>query len=314
MAVGDWKSPAEASYMAPTDTSQNYQLEGQTFGTRGGIEARHSFPADGEYVFWIRPLSMGAYVRDEQLELTIDGVRAHLWDWDEQGEVGNSDNLNDRGLTARVPVKAGAHDVAVTFIATNYRPNLDPNRHYERSTLENARIAGFTGYPHVSMLQIRGPFTVAVTKDAPSIRKIFVCKPANATQDDACAKEILSTLARRAYRRPQTPEDLEGLMSFYKEGRSQGSFETGIELALWRILSSPNFLVRVEQEPANVAVGKSYRISDLESRRRASPSSCGAAFPTTNFSKSRLKAVCAIKMCLSSKYDACWPIRDPTHW
>ena len=270
MAVGDWRSPAEASYMAPTDTTQSYQLENQTFGTRGGIEARHTFQADGEYVFWIRPLSMGAYVRDEQLELTIDGERAHLWGWDEQGEVGNSDNLNDRGLQARIPVKAGAHTVAVTFLATNYRPNLDPNRHYERTTLENARIAGFTGYPHVSMLQIRGPFNSAGSKDAPSVRKIFVCRPANASQEDSCAKEILSTLARRAYRRPQSPEDLEGLMSFYKEGRNQGTFESGIELALWRVLSSPNFLVRVEQEPANVAVGKAYRISDLELASRLS--------------------------------------------
>ena len=271
IAVGDWKSPAEATYVQPTDNSQDYQLEGQTFGTRGGLSARHTFPSDGEYVFWVRPLSMGAYVRDEQLELTIDGERVHLWNWDEQGEVGNSDNLNDRGLTARVPVKAGTRTIAVTFIATNFRPSLDPTRHYERSTLENAKIAGFSGFPHVGLVQVRGPFNPTTTTDSPSIRKIFTCRPANAGQEESCAREILQTLARRAYRRPNTPEDLEGLIEFYKEGRNQGGgFEQGIEVALWRILSSPQFIVRVEREPANVAVGSAYKISDLELASRLS--------------------------------------------
>ena len=270
IAIGDWKSPTESTYIPPTDTSQDYQIDGLTFGTRGGIMARHTFPADGEYVFWIRPLSMGTYVRDEQLELSIDGERVHLWNWDEQGEVGNSDNLNDRGLTARVAVKAGAHTVGATFIATNFRPSLDPNKHFQRSTLENARIAGFSGYPHVGMLQVRGPFDSPGTADSPSIRKIFTCRPANVSQEDSCAREILSALARRAYRRPSNAEDLEGLMEFYKEGRTQGTFEQGVEVALWRILSSPQFLVRLEKEPENVPAGRSYRISNLELASRLS--------------------------------------------
>ena len=84
------------------------------------------------------------------------------------------------------------------------------------------------------------------------MRKVLTCRPANASQEEACAKQILTTLTRRAYRRPATAQDLEALMSFYEEGRRAGTFEDGIELALRRLLASPQFLVRAEKEPANV--------------------------------------------------------------
>ena len=102
------------------------------------------------------------------------------------------------------------------------------------------------------------------------MRKVFTCRPSAAIQEEACAKQILTTLARQAFRRPVTPLDLESLMNFYVEGRKDGTFEDGIELALRRLLTSPQFLVRAEKEPANLAIGKSYRITDLELASRLS--------------------------------------------
>ena len=269
MAVGTWKAPTETTYVAPTDTSQDYHIDGLTFGTRGGMLVRHNFPADGEYVFHIKPLAVGTFIKGEKLEISIDGARVHLAGWEDQGQITGYSDL-DKGLQVTLAVKAGAHTVGATFIATNYRPSLDVYKHYERSSLENDKVDGFTFYPQIGVLQIRGPFNATGATDTASIRKIFSCRPANAGQEETCARQILSTLARRAYRRPSTPEDLEGLMAFYKEGRALGSFESGIEMALRRILASPYFIVRLEREPEALASGRTYRISDLELASRLS--------------------------------------------
>jgi hypothetical protein len=162
-----------------------------------------------------------------------------------------------------IPVKAGTHMVGVTFLATNYRPSLDMIRQYERKSLENNSIPQLQYYPAIGLLRIQGPFEATRPEDSRSRRKVFTCRPAIATQEEACAREILSTLTRRAYRRPSTPQDLEWVWSFYQEGRREGTFEDGIELALRRILTSPNFLVRAEKEPASLKTGQPYRITDL---------------------------------------------------
>jgi len=223
------------------------------------------------YKFLVKEFVLGPYIGDEQIEISIDGERVHLFEWNDlKGGNPGADGDTGGGLEVTVPVKAGTHRVGATFVATNYRPSLDPAKHYARSTLENSRIAGFTNYPEVGLLKIQGPFTAQRPEDSRSIRKVFTCRPSSASQDETCAREIVSTLARRAYRRPTTAEDLEGLMGFYQEGRRSGTFEDGIELALRRILASPQFLVRLENEPANVAVGQTYRISDLELASRLS--------------------------------------------
>jgi len=160
--------------------------------------------------------------------------------------------------------------VGATFKATNYRPSLDLIKQYERKSLENNAIPQLEYYPAIGLLRIQGPFTPTRPEDSRSIRKVFTCRPSNASQEEPCAKEILSTLARRAYRRSPTPADLERLISFYQEGRRESSFEDGIELALRRMLASPQFLVRAEKEPANVAAGQPYRITDLELASRLS--------------------------------------------
>jgi len=271
MAVGYWKTPTERTYIAPSDTSQEYHIEGQPFGTRGGMVVSHVFPADGEYKFSLKEFVLGPYIGDEQLELNIDGERVRLFEWNDlQGGNAGADGDTGGGLEIAVPVKAGTHTVGVTFLATNYRPSLDLAKHFARSTLENSRIAGFSNYPEVGLLKIQGPFAAQRPAASRSITKVFTCHPAGAAQEEPCAKQILSTIARRAYRRPANAEDLEALLGFYQEGRKGGTFEDGIEIAIRRILASPQFLVRVEKEPANLAAGQTYRITDLELASRLS--------------------------------------------
>jgi cytochrome c5 len=270
MAVGYWKTPTERTYIAPTDTSQEYHIEGLPFGTRGGMVVDHVFPADGEYKFSIKDYVIGPYIGDEQLELDIDGKRVQLFDWN---DLKVDPDSGGGQVETTVPVKAGTHKVEATFVATNYRPSLDLARHFARSTLENSRIAGFTNYPEVGLVRVQGPFNAARPTDSRSVNKVFTCRPpanAGAAQEDVCARQIVSTLVRRAYRRPTSPEDMEALLGFYQEGRKGGTFEDGIEIAVRRILASPQFLVRVEKEPVNLAVGQTYRISDLELASRLS--------------------------------------------
>src|SRR5262245_5683100 len=270
MAVGFWKSPTAANYIAPGDTSQNQHIEGLPLGTRGGMLVTHNFPADGEYKFEIQNFGLGKYTPGEKIEFLVDGERVDLFDYVGVGLSQGMQADNDGSIEVTVPVKAGSHKVGVTFLATNFRPTLDLIKQYERKSLENNSIPQLQYYPAVGLLRIQGPFLATRPEDSRSLRKIMVCHPATAAQEEPCAKQILTTLARRAYRRPTDSLDLESLMNFYEEGRRAGSFDDGIELALRRLLTSPQFLVRAEKEPANLAVGKSYRISDLELASRLS--------------------------------------------
>jgi hypothetical protein len=270
MAVGYWKSPTEATYLATSDASQNQRLEGMPFGTRGGIVARHDFPADGEYKFSIQNFGVGSYVPGEQLALIIDGERAHVWPYRGVGvNVGMTADA-DGTLEVTVPIRAGSRLVGATFVATNYRPSLDIIRHYDRKSLENNTIPQLQNYPAIGFVRIQGPFNAERPADSASRRRILTCRPTLASQESGCARQILTTLARRAYRRPPTAPELTKLMAFYDEGRKTGEFDDGIELALRLLLASPQFLVRAEREPATVAAGQSYRVTDLELASRLS--------------------------------------------
>ncbi len=159
----------------------------------------------------------------------------------------------------------------VTFLATNYAPGSDLDQHFLRSTIETGGLPGFKFFPHVGKIRIDGPNNAKGAGDTESRRKIFVCKPSAPAQETGCAQQIVSALARRAFRRPITAQDTEALMSFYQQGRNAGGdFDHGVEMALRRILMDPEFYFRKESEPANVAVGKAYRISDLELASRLS--------------------------------------------
>jgi mono/diheme cytochrome c family protein len=270
MAVGYWKAPTEASYIAPGDVGQTHHIEGLPLGTRGGMLIHHNFPADGEYKFSIQNFGVGTYVPGEKIEFLVDGERVKLVDYVGIGLSQGMSGENDGSIDVTVPIKAGSHVVGATFLETNYRPSLNIVKEFERKSLDNNAIAQLQYYPVIGFFRITGPFGPQRPEDSPSIRKVFTCHPANAAQEPACAKQILTALTRKAYRRPVNEQDLESLMGFYEEGRKLGTFNDGIELAVRRLLTSPQFLVRAEREPANQPSGKPFRITDLELASRLS--------------------------------------------
>jgi uncharacterized protein DUF1592/uncharacterized protein DUF1588/uncharacterized protein DUF1587/uncharacterized protein DUF1585/uncharacterized protein DUF1595/cytochrome c len=272
MAIGSWKSPVEATYLAASDASQNQRLDGMPLGTRGGVVARHTFPADGEYRFSIQNFGIGSFIPGEQLALIIDGERAHVWQYRGVGLAVGMTAETDGTLDVTVPVRAGSRLVGATFVATNYRPSLDIIRQYDRKSLENNTIPQMQNYPAIGYVRIQGPFNAERPGDSASRRKVFACRPtpASGVSERECAKQILTTLARRAYRRPATAEEIAILLSFFENGRKDGGFDDGIELALRLLLASPQFLVRGEREPATVRAGQTYAISDVELASRLS--------------------------------------------
>lgn len=270
IAVGFWRSPTEVSYITPGDASQNYQLEGMPFGTRGGLAVHHNFLADGLYTFHIQNFGVGAFFPGEELELSIDGERVQTFTYEGVGLNVGMGGDRDGALEVSVPVKAGSRLVGATFVATNYRPPLGMVREYDRKSIENEKLPQVQYPPVIGLLKILGPFEPSRPQDSASVQKVFICRPANPDQFEFCAREILTPLVTRAYRRPIDASDLDVLMTFFRQGASEGLFEDGIELALRRLLADPEFLVRVEREPENVAAGEPYYISDLELASRLS--------------------------------------------
>ena len=180
----------------------------------------------------------------------------------------------DARLKTRIPVKAGPHAVAVTFAQKNLAESDEQLEPFTR----DLDLQNMNGLPRSAGVAIAGPYSVIGPGNTPSRRKIFVCRPEPGKDDVACAKQILSKLARRAYRRPVTDADLESLVNFYQAGRNTGSFDSGIENALRLILANPKFIFRAESD-AGVAAGAAHRINDLELASRLS-FFCGAAFRT----------------------------------
>jgi len=272
LAIGDVSAPTQAVFEVPADTAQNHYIQGLPFGTRGGILIKYQFPADGEYSFKVKGVTgyfqavLGG-VKGEQLEVTVDGERVKLFDWDR--EIANT--TGNGKSTPRVPVRAGLHTVGVTFLATNDVPGSELDKPFQRTMNTPGSIPGFLFYPHVGQVWIEGPYNSAGASDTASRKKIFVCRPTSAKDETTCARTIISTLVKHAYRRPSTSSDMATLMDFYGSGHSEGgTFEEGIEAALQRILVDPEFVYRGEAEPVGVAAGKSYRISDLALASRLS--------------------------------------------
>jgi hypothetical protein len=264
-------APSQDVYRAPEGRSQNVHVEGLPFGTRGGMVVRHHFPLDGEYSIRVRLMlapaqtRMGASLGGEQIEVVLDGERVKLFDVDKQEDLA--------GVEVRIPVRAGTHTVGAAFLERNIKSD-DSIRPYLKTTLDPTICiqAGWTCLPHIGTMTLTGPLAATGPGDTASRRKIFVCRPAAAAaaEETTCAKQIITSVARRAYRRSVTEEDLESLLVFYNAGRRSGSFEDGIETALERILASPEFVFRVGPEPANVRPGQAYRISDVELASRLS--------------------------------------------
>jgi hypothetical protein len=277
LAIGSTTAASQAVYIAPEDVSQDYHIEGLPFGTRGGMLIKHEFPADAYYVFQVFPINKGnmggsgafGEVTGEQLKVYVDGELAHWFDWD--GELSRGTAVHAGANTKWIYVKAGLHTVGVTFSATNYAPGYDLNAKFMRSTIQTGSLPGMTFYPHVGRVRIEGPYDPEGADDTPSRRKIFICKPTSAREEESCARQIVTNLAKRAYRRPATGQDVGTLMQFYLTGRNEGgSFDAGIERAVRRLLADPEFIYRRETEPANVAPGQSYRLNDLALAARLS--------------------------------------------
>jgi hypothetical protein len=280
LAVGDPRTVAGAqTYTVAGDQSQTQHLNGLPLGTVGGIAVEHNFPLDGEYEIQVALFrnnleGIRGLEHAHDLEIAVDGVRVllegigagHEPEMPTDTIVTARSDATDARLRVRAPVNAGARTVTATFVR-KIGAGTNRLRPFERS---NAGTYDSTGRPHIETLTIAGPFAPTGPGTTASRERIFTCTPGSAEEEEPCAREILATLARRAYRRPIVAPDLERLLPFYRDGRAQGTFETGIELALRRVLASPAFVFRPEAEPPDVAAGDAYFVSDVELATRLS--------------------------------------------
>ena len=292
LAIGRPAPSATAeTFRLATDLTQDLRVDGLPFGTRGGTRFEFTFPEDAEYAFQVRlgrdaSGTLKIFDTPHQLEVSLDGVPLQTFVVGEARPVDVErsspeyqqyllrQRTIDEGWEVRAPVRAGPHTVQVTFhqktsayAETLRRPFLRP---YTSIT------GGDTRYqPYVGSVTIAGPFEASGAGPAvgtPSRERVFVCQPPrrDLAAESRCARQILSTLARRAYRRPVAERDLDVLLDFYDDGYANGGFEAGIEFGLRRLLASPEFLFRVERDPADLEPGTPYRISDIELASRLS--------------------------------------------
>jgi hypothetical protein len=287
LAVGDTEVvPGSETYTARQDLSQDKHLDGMPFGTVGGIQARHAFPVDGDYVLQATLYRTNVdqtrgLEHEHQLEIAVDGERVFLetiGGTPPGNPGGNDEAATGRGrllsrsdaidarLQVRVPVKAGPRVVTAAFLQRSRAADSRKLQPY-RSSFDTYDS---TGVPHIETLVVKGPFAVDAPGQTPSRARIFTCRPAAPAREEPCARQILSSLVRRAYRQPASPGDVTRAMEFYRAGRKDGTFESGIQLALQRILASPKFVLRVERDPDSVAEGAPYRITDVELASRLS--------------------------------------------
>ena len=277
VALGDrTASPTEATYKVPRTESQMRHVAGTPWGTRGGLSVMHTFPADGEYTFRIMLHSVptgqlyGSTVRNEQIEIAINGERVALLPINYRMSEQDPNGMNL--VTPRIHVNAGPQHVTAAFIQ-HFDGPVDDLLAPQDYTLADTQIGdgyGVTTLPHVRDFSITGPFKVTGVSDTPSRRKIFVCRPTEASEEAPCAMTILKRLTSQAYREPASSSDVEPLMKFYNQGRKDGDFESGIRLGLQAILASPRFLFRLEEAPATLRAGQNYRITDLDLASRLS--------------------------------------------
>ena len=297
LAVGDpTLRPAFERYTAVRNNSNErtwlWQTErlGEAFpvGSRGGIAARHYFPVDGEYILKARldktytGMVRGLNVPND-IEFRVDGARVGQFrlggpelsaaaakaSSPDYADAGNPLFTADDGLEVRVPLKAGLHEVTITAVKSDAAKaeGLGP----DRIPIWGHDYDGDIRAPLVfSVLLIGGPYNGQLPQESLSRRRIFVCTPSSASQEIPCATKILSALAQRAYRRPSTKDDVDTLLEFYRAGRANGDFESGIRSAIERLLVSPDFLFRIEADPAGVKPGAAYRIPDIELASRLS--------------------------------------------
>jgi hypothetical protein len=270
---GSVRSPGALTVVLPADLTQDDHFEGLPYGTRGGTTFRHTFPLDAEYKFQIhltrdRNENFEGLSEPQDVELALDGERLEVFPIAARQPRGQEDPERDApadaGMVINVPVAAGPHVVSVAFIK---KPSV---------LSEAARQpfkADYNGRNQAAIfsVSVAGPYGATAPGDTPSRRRLFECRPAKPATEAACAKTIVTSLARRAYRRAATNEDVQELLEFYKEGRADGGgFEAGIEMAVRAVLASPEFLFRIERDPAGVPPNAAYRLGDVALASRLS--------------------------------------------
>src|SRR6187549_3706966 len=229
LAVGDPKTPPMGElFRVRQDESQDRHIDGLPIGTVGGLLIQTTLPLDGEYQFQVRLFrtnlgTMRGLEYPHQLEIAVDGVRVHLASFGGNKEIAaSSENPTTTGddidarFTVRVPLTAGPHDISIAFLEKTHGLNTRRLQNYVRSSSDTI---DFSGYPHIDQIQMTGPFKPTGPGDTPSRRRIFVCRPTSAADEEACARRVLSPLVRRAYRGDVTPQDMTTVMQFYTRGR-----------------------------------------------------------------------------------------------
>jgi mono/diheme cytochrome c family protein len=284
LAVGDaGAEPGTATFTISTVVTQDQHVEGLPLGTRGGILVRHAFPADGEYVFSGRLLKTVAeglagvegHETPHLFIVTIDGKRVFSapiggkedHDRATENKPVAREEFDKRMMSPRIRVTAGLHEVGFTFVERPM-PRQDMWQPSLRATQEAHNPSGL---PRLRNAIIEGPYGATSLSDTESRRRLFVCTPKSTAQESVCANQILSTVARRAFRRPVTRVDVDAPMAIYREERKAGGdFNAGIRVGLARILTSPSFLFRSENSPAALPAGAAHRVSDVELASRLS--------------------------------------------
>jgi mono/diheme cytochrome c family protein len=292
MAMGNVHiTPSTVTYRVRPDLSQDQHIDGLPPGTRGGAKFEHTFPVDGEYIIklrmWRNTFDLMRGMEDpHDIEMAMDGVRLTMVTAGGREDFGRmAENPGtfgadlDKRLTVRLPVKAGTHVLWATSVLKSHAPRDDLIKPFIRTTVDGLDIMGD---PSVDRITIEGPYAAAGPGNTAARRKILTCKPTAASQEQACARTILTTLARQAYRKPVDRVTADVLMDFYARGRKSGDFERGVESALQFILASPEFLFRVEPDPPSPAPARAaaglrrdespdiYRLGDLALASRLS--------------------------------------------
>jgi hypothetical protein len=279
------KTPDSNTFRPAPDRTQEGHVKGLPLGTRGGMRIPFTFPQEGEYdvQVWLtrdRNEQVEGLREPHELEILLDRKRLTSFTVKPPAK-GEGHNDVDKHLKARVAVTAGPHDLGVTFVQ-NPASLLETKRQPYQAHYNLHRHPRLS--PAVYQVSITGPYHAKGQGDTPSRRRIFICKPpltptplprgergrGEGADEEACAKKILSALLRRAYRRPVDNAHLEKAMKFYRQGRKDGDFDAGIEMALSAVLVNPQFLFRVERDPAGLAAKAGYRVSDVDLASRLS--------------------------------------------
>jgi hypothetical protein len=279
LTVGDAKTAiTSTTYKLGRLASQTEQTAGAPIGTRGGLSVMHVFPADGEYQFAVSlhaiptgQLFGSTAPFDESIEISIDGQRVGMIEVD-RGMSQSDPNGMELRAKEPVKVKAGEHRISAAFVRTFEGPvndNIAPIGHSIADTQIGSQ-SGITVGAHISEFVVRGPVKATGVSDNPARKKLFICYPKTKLEEKPCADRIIGNIAGAAYRRPVSADEVKKLSKFYDEGAKDGGFEIGVRTALEAVLSSPHFIFRFEEVPANAKPGDRYPINDLDLASRLS--------------------------------------------